>query len=160
MKLGVADDTGFDQLPLPAADEFAESSLRAAPGRGPRRGRILVMDDSRMVCETMRRQLVIFGFEVATAGDGQEAVAAYQQARRDGRPFDLVILDLLVDGGWGGERTLAELRGLDPGVKAMVCSGSLSGPPDAYSRQGFGAVLAKPYSLEDLRRKVETTLSL
>lgn len=137
-----------------------ESSLRAAPGRGPRRGRILVMDDNRMVCETMRRQLVVFGFEVATTGDGQEAVAVYEQARKDGKGFDMVILDLLVDGGWGGERTLAELRRLDPAVKAMVCSGSLSGPSDAYARQGFGAVLAKPYALEELRRKVETTLSL
>ena len=49
---------------------------------------------------------------------------------------------------------------LDPGVRAMVCSGSLAGSLETYRRQGFSAVLAKPYSLVELRRKVETTLSL
>ena len=111
-----------------------------------------------MVRETMRRQLVVFGFEVAVSANGQAAVEAYEQARRDGTPFDMVVLDRLVDGGWGGERTLAELRKLDPGVKAMLWCGSLDAPSEAYVRQGFGAVLGKPYSLEELRLKVEKIL--
>ena len=140
------------------ATASAEATLRAAPGRGPRRGRVLVMDDHQMVRETMRRQLVVFGFEVAVSANGQAAVEAYEQARRDGTPFDMVVLDRLVDGGWGGERTLAELRKLDPRVKAMLWCGSLDAPSEAYVRQGFGAVLGKPYSLEELRLKVEKIL--
>jgi hypothetical protein len=83
---------------------------------------------------------------------------AYEQARGNGKPFDKVVLDLLVDGGWGGEQALAELWKLDPGVKAMVCSGSLDASPEAYARQGFGGVLGKPYSLSELHLKVEMTL--
>jgi CheY-like chemotaxis protein len=116
------------------------------------------MDDHRMVRETMRRQLVVLGYEVALAGDGQEAVAAYERARRDGTPFDMVVLDRLVEGGWGGEKALSELRRLDSGVKAMLWCGSLDAPSEAYVRQGFGAVLGKPYSLEELRLKVEKIL--
>ena len=150
-QLGACPETGPPATP--------ESSLRAAPGRGPRRGRILVMDDNQMVREMMRRQLAVFGFEVELAAEGQEAVAAYAKARGGGKPFDMVVLDLLVDGGWGGEQTLAELRRLDPGVKAMVCSGSLNAPVDTYVRQGFGSVLGKPYTLAELRLKLEEILS-
>lgn len=142
--------------PAPGSAGEEESSLRAAPGRGPRRGRILVMDDDRMMRDVMRRHLAVFGFEADLFAEGQEAVSAYARAREEGRPFDGVILDLAVDGGWGGERTLGELRALDPDVKAMVCSGSLEATDDQYRRQGFAAVLAKPYSLGEFRQKLET----
>ena len=135
-----------------------ESAHLAAPGRGPRRGRILIMDDDRMVRETMCRQLAIFGYEVAAAVHGEDAVSAYRQARETGRPFEVVILDLMVANGWGGEQTLSELLRLDPGVKALVCSGSLSGPVADYERKGFCGVLSKPYAMEELRGVVEAVL--
>lgn len=135
-----------------------ESAHIAAPGRGPRRGKILIMDDHQMVRETMRRQLAICGYEVLAAAHGEEAVNAYRQAREEARPFDAVILDLMVDGGWGGEQTLAELMVLDPGVKALVCSGSMEGPKAHYEKKGFRGVLGKPYALADLRRELEAVL--
>jgi CheY-like chemotaxis protein len=116
------------------------------------------MDDHQMVRETMRRQLVVLGFEVAVAAEGREAVALHEKAIGEGAPFDAVVLDLRVDGGWGGEETLAELRRLNPGVKAMVCSAALAASPDAYLRKGFRAVLSKPYSIVELQQKLETTL--
>jgi len=142
----------------PGAERTEESVHLAAPGRGPRRGRILIMDDDRMVLETMRRQLAIFGYEVATAAHGEDAVSAYRQAREAGQPFDAIILDLIVSNGWGGERTLSELLKLDPGVKALVCSGSLSGPVSDYERKGFCGVLSKPYAMRELRGVVEAAL--
>jgi CheY-like chemotaxis protein len=116
------------------------------------------MDDDRIVRDTMRRQLVIFGFEVVEAADGREAVDVYRWARESGQPFDAVILDLLIPDGWGGEETLAELLKLDPGVKALVCSGSLARPVAEYRQQGFCGVLGKPYALGELRTVVEAAL--
>ena len=136
-----------------------ESSLPAASGRGPRRGRILVMDDDRQLRDMLRRQLAVFGFEVQAFADGREAAEAYARAQECGKAFDAVILDLVVNGGWGGERTLAEIRKVDAAVKAMVCSGSMAGPAETYRQQGFCAVLGKPYSLGDLRLKLEEMLS-
>lgn len=135
-----------------------ESAHVATPGRGPRRGRILIMDDDHMVRQIMHRQLAICGFEVTIAVHGEDAVAAYRQAREDGRPFDAVILDLLVPAGWGGEQTLAELLRLDPEVKALVCSGTLKGSREHYRKQGFRGVLGKPFSFADLRSEVEELL--
>ncbi len=139
----------------PGAERTEESAHVAAPGRGPRRGRILIMDDDRMVRETMCRQLAIFGYEVVAAVRGEDAVSAYRQARESGRPFDAVILDLMVPDGWGGEQTLSELLKLDPCVKALVCSGSLSGLVADYQRKGFCGVLSKPYAMGELRGVVE-----
>lgn len=116
------------------------------------------MDDDRMVRETMYRQLAICGYEVVAAVQGEDAVHAYQQAREAGRPFDAVILDLQVETGWGGEQTLGELLRLDPGVKALVCSGSLEGPKSGYEQKGFRGVIGKPYSLAELRAQVEAVL--
>lgn len=135
-----------------------ESTFIAAPGRGPRRGRILIMDDDSRVRDIMRRQLVICGYEVVAAAEGQTAVIAYEQARAGGRPFDVVILDLMVSGGWGGDKTLDELLKLDPGVKALCCSGTLEGPSEDYLKKGFRGVLGKPYMLNELRGMVEATV--
>jgi len=159
MNVDAADVMRLEPCADPGVLASSESSLRAAPGRGPRRGRILVMDDNLMVLDTMRRQLAVFGYEVEIAAEGREAVAAYAKARAEGKPFDMVILDLHVDGGWGGEQTLVELRKLDLGVKAMVCSGLLNATDEAYARQGFGSVLGKPYTLGELRLKLEKMLS-
>jgi len=116
------------------------------------------MDDDRMVRETMLRQLTVCGYEVAAAVHGEDALCAYRQALEAGKPFDAVILDLQVETGWGGEQTLAELLRLDPGVKALVCSGSLEGPKTHYENKGFRGVLGKPYSLTELRGQVESLL--
>jgi DNA-binding NtrC family response regulator len=150
--------SGSPVPPGAGADESEESAYLAAPGRGPRRGRVLIMDDDRMVRETMRRQLVISGYEVTATACGEDAVAAYRLAREAGAPFAAVILDLKVDAGWGGEQTLAELLSVDPAVKAAVCSGTLAESVDHYRQQGFSGVLGKPYALGDLRRLVELLL--
>lgn len=141
------------------AQQTEESAHPAASGRGPRRGRILIMDDDRLVRDMMYRQLAICGYEVTAADRGEDAVKAYSGAREAGRPFDAVILDLLVTAGWGGERTLVELQRLDPGVKALICSGTLAGPREHYEKKGFRGVVGKPYTMAELRGELETLLS-
>ncbi|MHB8835987.1 MAG: response regulator [Candidatus Methylomirabilia bacterium] len=158
MRIDVSVGLSLEPRSAPRAGETEESVHVAAPGRGPRRGRILVMEDNPMVRETMRRQLVICGYEVTVVARGEDAVSAYVQARDGGRPFAAVILDLKVDSGWGGEQTLVELLRLDPGLRALVCSGTLEAPKEHYRNMGFGGVLGKPYSLADLRGEVEAVL--
>lgn len=113
--------------------------------RGPRRGKVLIMDDDTLVRDIMKRHLMVLGYEVVGTAHGQETVAAFQEARQAGQPFDAVILDLIIPLGWGGEQTLGELLKIDPGVKALVCSGTLHGPAEHYRNLGFFGVLEKPY---------------
>ena len=66
-------------------------------------GRILFMDDEQNVINTAKRILIQLGYEVETAKDGAEALELYSKAKEERVPFDVVILDLTVPGGMGGE---------------------------------------------------------
>jgi len=60
----------------------------------------------------------------------------------------------------GGQEALAELRRIDPAVKAIVSSGYSSDPVLANFRQyGFRGVVAKPYQLDDLTRVLREVLA-
>ena len=81
------------------------------------------MDDEEGVRKLVGRLLRRMGHEVELAEDGQRAVEAYESAQGQGRPFDVVILDLTVRGGMGGQETIQALLKIDPAVKAIVMSG-------------------------------------
>jgi len=99
------------------------------------------------------------GYEVESAREGNEAVSLYQRARESGRTFDAVILDLTVPGGLGGKETLEQLRGLDPGVKAIVSSGYSNDPIlSKYQDYGFMGVVAKPFDLSQLSSTLQQVM--
>jgi CheY-like chemotaxis protein len=124
------------------------------------RGRILVMDDDHDVGAVAARMLEFLGHEVDVVHDAEPAVVRYKDALASGRPFDAVMLDLVVPGGIGGREALALLSEADPAVKAIVVSGysrdaALSGDSAAPVR----AFLAKPYTLEELEMTLQSVMS-
>ncbi len=128
---------------VPAAPATAKT---ARPG-----GTILFMDDDEMVRETAGKVLTHLGFTVSFARDGAEAIAAYEQARAEGRRFDAVIMDLTIPGGMGGKEAVKRLRELDPTVKAIVSSGYSDDPVMAnFAEYGFDGVVSKPYTIHKL----------
>jgi two-component system, cell cycle sensor histidine kinase and response regulator CckA len=119
---------------------------------GLRPGRILVMDDEEGVREVMGALLKRLGCDVALAPDGAAAIEDYMMARRMGRPFDTVILDLTVREGMGGQQTMQSLLKLDPTVKGIVMSGYSDDPVILEpKRYGFKAVLSKPFCRDTLQ---------
>lgn len=122
--------------------------------------RILVLEDDPLVRALIVRNLTSQQYEVTETAEGSETVRAYQEARQNGRPFDLVILDLSIPNGMGGVRVMEKLRQLDPEVLAIVSSGYSDDPvmakPASY---GFAAVLPKPYEPADMIRLVKSVLA-
>jgi CheY-like chemotaxis protein len=113
--------------------------------------RLLVMDDEDCVRAVVTRMLESMGYEAAEATRGEEAVSAWTQAIREGRPFAAAILDMTVPSGMGGLATLAALQAIEPGVKAIASTGYTSPAiVGASPASGFSAVLVKPYSRGDL----------
>jgi len=120
--------------------------------------KILLMDDDSMVRDTAGRMLQRIGCDVELALDGRQAIREYLQAKESGRPFDIVIFDLTVPGGMGGQEAIAELLTHDPNVRAIVASGYSHDPVMANPRKyGFRGVISKPF---DIRTLVKTILDV
>jgi two-component system cell cycle sensor histidine kinase/response regulator CckA len=121
---------------------------------------ILIMDDEADIRETTGNVLRRLGYNVACAADGQEAVDLYRKAKEGGKPFDLVIMDLTVPGGMGGQEAFRKLFEIDPQVKAIVSSGYSSDPVlSDYRSYGFSGIVAKPFRLKDLTEEVKRVLN-
>ncbi len=134
-----------------------ETKARWAPSQ--MKGRVLFMDDEQIIREMSVAILRRFGLSVDCAVDGTEAVAIYRAALAEGRPHELVIMDLTVPGGMGGLAAMQQLRALDPKVRAIVSSGYSSDPVLANFRaHGFVAVMVKPYEVSELARILREVL--
>jgi signal transduction histidine kinase/CheY-like chemotaxis protein len=120
------------------------------------KGKILVMDDAKAVRDVTGAMLSYLGYEVAFARDGREAIAIYREARESGEPFDVVILDLTVQGGIGGKEAVQVLLTLDPDLKAIISSG-YSGDPimTEFHEYGFKLAILKPYKMDELAEILE-----
>lgn len=119
-------------------------------------GRILIMDDKSFIRKSAKRALNIYGYEVAGAEDGEKALSLYKEAMAEGKPYDVVILDLTVPGAMGGLKTLKELRKIDPDVRAIVSSGYSDDPVmSEYKKFGFNSIIKKPYEYHELAETVK-----
>ena len=145
---------------LPRAEveaDVVQRSALAAPF-DPRRltGRILFMDDDPHISHLTGGMLEQLGYKFDLAKNGEEAVQLYKRYLNIGRPYDVVIMDLTVIGGMGGEQCFKVLRDLDPNVRAVVASGYDS---DDMARQfldmGFCDYLTKPYRGSDLGKSIK-----
>ncbi len=123
-------------------------------------GKILVMDDESLVRDVLSVSLTNLGYTVVCSQEGSEAVTLYEQALKNGHPFDAVIMDLTVPGGMGGKEAVIRLREIDPGVKAIVSSGYSQDPVMAHFRDyGFSGVVSKPYTLKILSEAVHRVIA-
>lgn len=117
------------------------------------------MDDEDLVRETISAMLGLLGYEITPVKTGHEALEAYRQAKVSGAPFDVVILDLVVEGALGGVETLQVLKTIDPEVRAVASSGYAKGMALSEMRDlGFTATVAKPYRMQDLKETLEAVL--
>jgi CheY-like chemotaxis protein len=146
---------------LPALDRVRTKSQAPFTGMPAKfEGRVLFMDDEEIIRKMAGQMLQQLGFAVECAVEGREAVEKYQAAHARGEPFKLVIMDLTVPGGFGGQEAIKRLREIDPRVRAIVSSGYSSDPVLAnYRAHGFCGVMAKPYQLEEALRAIREALA-
>jgi len=148
---------------IPASEE---TNVAQKPLKAPEKeklvlgkGRILVMDDEKMVIKITGHILNRLGYEASFSKDGTQAVEMYKKAMESGSPFDVVILDLTVRGGMGGKEAIKKLIEIDPKIKAIVSSGYSNSPVmTSYKDYGFIGVIAKPYNINELSKKLNEVL--
>lgn len=138
-------------LYLPAIPIPAEAPPKPLPTLRFGTGRVLFMDDDPAICSLAASMLTSLDYTFDLAKNGEEAIALYRRYLNVGRPYDVVIMDLNIVGGMGGEDCFIELLQLHPEVRAIVATGY--DDPELRKRfadMGFAGYLAKPYRLADL----------
>ena len=144
---------------------FLPAETGAAAGKKPDRkvkttepGRALVVDDQEMIRSVATEMITSLGWRVETASDSASAIEIYRRGKEEGRPFDVVLLDLTMPGDKGGMTTFKKLRDIDPKVKAIVTSGYSEDPVmSEWQNLGFAGALAKPYRIKELEQTLKTT---
>jgi CheY-like chemotaxis protein/TusA-related sulfurtransferase len=139
---------------LPASSAAATVAPAPRPEINVRRsGRVLIMDDEDMVAEVAQEMIESLGYTTQRACNGDEAIRMFNEAEQAGEPYDLVLLDLTVPGGMGGAEAVKYIREMRNDVCVLVNSGYADDSVLArYRDYGFDGVLAKPFTILDLRR--------
>ena len=130
--------------------EFGERQAGSGLGVNPSPGaRLLVVDDEESVALTVGEVLRQEGYEVETAGSGNEALTFIESAE-----FDLVLTDLHMEGG-DGLSILTELRRRAPFTISIVLTGFASVESAIGAlRHGAYDYLIKPCIIDDLKMTV------
>jgi two-component system, cell cycle sensor histidine kinase and response regulator CckA len=125
-----------------------------------RNRRVLIIDDNRAIHEDFRKilaagelprsgveesELVLFGhsvetvvsphFEVDSAYQGQEGVAAVKTALEEGRPYAMAFVDVRMPPGWDGIETTRRIWEIDTDLQIVICT--------AYSDYSWGEIFEK-----------------
>ncbi|MBF0159693.1 MAG: CHASE domain-containing protein [Magnetococcales bacterium] len=133
LHLGVAD-------PAPKAIKLPRSDLHGL--------KVLVVDDNEQARRIMEHYLTSFSFSVTTASDGQQAIAAVQQAAQANSPFDLILMDYWMPGVDGLAAAAAIKQQLSWHPLPTVILATAYGKDDAVKQalqQGFiDGLLVKP----------------
>ncbi|EFE67081.1 two-component system response regulator [Streptomyces viridosporus ATCC 14672] len=120
---------------------------RVVPGAS---GRVLVVDDNKVIRQLIRVNLELEGIEVVTAADGAECLEVVHQVRPD-----LVTLDVVMP-RLDGLRTAARLRA-DPRTRDLplaIVSACTQHEVESGVDAGVDAFLAKPFEPAELVRLV------
>lgn len=115
--------------------------------------RILVVDDDRAVRESLRRSLQFNGYQVDTAGDGQQALDSVTSQRPDAMVLDVMMPRL------DGLEVCRRLRSTGDDLPILVLT-ARDAVSDRVSGLDAGAddYLPKPFALEELLARLRALL--
>ncbi|MER6422089.1 response regulator [Streptomyces sp. NPDC001137] len=121
---------------------------RVVPGAS---GRVLVVDDNKVIRQLIRVNLELEGFEVVTAADGAECLDVVHQVRPDVVTLDVVMPRL------DGLRTASRLRSdpLTRDLPLVIVSACTTYEVETGLDVGVDAFLAKPFEPAELVRLVQ-----
>ena len=111
-------------------------------------GKVMVVDDSRMVRAVVKKILVKANYEIVEVVDGEHAISAIEQERPD-----LVLLDIVMPGIDGNE-VLRRIRATEFGkeLPVIIMTSTDSLVEEGGSENGR---LAKPFKPDDLLLKLK-----
>jgi PAS domain S-box-containing protein len=121
----------------------------------PVEGRIMIVDDERIVLETQSLLLSELGYQVTPFSDSSTAIEYY---RRHHPHIDLVILDLNMP-NLNGKQCFLELKKICPQVKVIVSTGcNVENEAEELFKIGIAGLMQKPFPVKTLRQTITAVL--
>jgi len=142
---------------LPLAESMqAERSVARQSGTLFGHGElILVVDDEAAIREVTKGTLESFGYRVATASDGAEALALYAKHKEE---IAVVLTDMMMP-LMDGPATIRALKKIDPMIKIIASSGLDANDKTAEATgAGIKTFLPKPYTADKLLKSIAKIL--
>jgi PAS domain S-box-containing protein len=116
---------------------------------------ILIIDDEAILLDIASQMLQTLGYTVDSVRSGELAIEFLKK-----NSVDLLVIDMLMEPGMNGRHTYEEILTFLPDQKAIIVSGfSESDDVKATLKLGAGGFIKKPYSMDQLGRKVKEVLS-
>ena len=114
--------------------------------------RILIVDDNKLNIKVARRALKDFNFDIDECYDGEEALRRIER----GDEYDLVLMDIMMP-NMNGEEAIAKLKE-NPNFSIptiALTADAVAGAKEKYLSEGFADYIAKPFSREQIKEKLD-----
>lgn len=114
--------------------------------------KILIVDDNKLNIKVATRALKDFNFELEECYDGNQVLDKINQ----GNKYDLILMDIMMP-NMSGETCLKELQninGFNTPIIALTAD-AIAGAKEKYISEGFIDYIAKPFSKEQIKEKLD-----
>lgn len=118
--------------------------------------RILIVDDNKLNIKVAKRALESFNFQIDECENGQECLNKIVL----GQEYDVILMDIMMP-IMSGERALRELK-KNPNFNTPVIAltaDAISGSEKKYLEEGFVDYIAKPFSKDQIKVKLDRILA-
>jgi len=118
------------------------------------RKRILIIEDEPRLCRSMQVKLREIGYRAFTAGEGNEGLRQIERHKPD-----LILVDMHMASGMGGEEFLQKLRQTDQKTKVIIISAFPGEVANVWTKElRFEEHVEKPFDLEFLLERIEKAI--
>ena len=118
--------------------------------------KLLVVDDNKLNIKVARRALKDFNFVIDECYDGKECL----EKINSGNTYDLILMDIMMP-NMNGEKCIAELKNLKSFNTPVIAltADAIAGVKEKYLKEGFVDYIAKPFSKEQIKEKLDKVFS-
>ena len=148
--------TFWVELPLAAGPALDALGAENSDGERLQATRILLVEDNPVNMMIASATLAQWGVEVHEARDGRMAIAAVEAAAGQGRPFDLVLMDVQMPVMSGNEATVELRKAWSAGALPIIAltAAALASERELALASGMNDFLTKPIDAPRLRRTI------
>ena len=132
--------------------ELSDTAKMAASNFDLGQRRILIVDDNNLNIKVATKALKDFNFDLDSCNSGQECLDKVKNGER----YDLILMDIMMP-VMSGETTLHNLQQMEGFTTPVIAltADAVAGAQEKYISAGFVDYIAKPFSRDQIKGKLE-----